>query len=100
MAVHVKIDLLNEFIKNLTNKLQPFGATNFQLKLTNKGPVVFEINPRFSGATPIRAAFGLNEIYIILSKIYNKKIKKNKLKYGAIIRYCDDFFIRNKDLIK
>ena len=100
MAVHVKNDLLNEFINNLTNKLQPFGATNFQLKLTNRGPVVFEINPRFSGTTPIRAAFGLNEIDIILSKIYNKKIKKNKLKYGTIIRYYDDFFIRNTDLIK
>ena len=44
------------------------GATNFQLKLTKKGPVIFEINPRFSGTTHIRSLFGLNEIDIILNK--------------------------------
>tara|TARA_B100001964_G_C14239316_1_gene604154 strand:- start:878 stop:1852 length:975 start_codon:yes stop_codon:yes gene_type:complete len=96
---HKKNKLLNEFINNITKKLKPYGPTNFQLKLTKSGPIVFEINPRFSGTTPIRAMFGLNEIDIILNQIYNIKIKKSKLKYGTIIRYYEDFFIKNKDLV-
>ena len=99
IAFHNKDLNLNDFIYKITKKLKPYGATNFQLKLTKSGPVIFEINPRFSGTTPIRAMFGLNEIDIILSKIYNLKIKKPKLKYGIIIRYYEDFYIKNKDLI-
>ena len=53
-------------LKKITSKLEPYGPTNFQLKLTKKGPVIFEINPRFSGTTHMRSLFGLNEIDIII----------------------------------
>jgi len=99
IATHIKNNSLNAFIKKITNKLEPYGPTNFQLKLTKKGPVIFEINPRFSGTTHIRSIFGLNEIDIILNKIYNLNIRKSNLRYGTIIRYYEDFFIRNKNLI-
>ena len=99
IATHIKNNSLNAFLKKITSKLEPYGPTNFQLKLTKKGPVIFEINPRFSGTTHIRSIFGLNEIDIILNKIYNLNIRKSNLKYGTIIRYYEDFFIRNKNLI-
>lgn len=41
--------------------LGPEGPCNVQLRLASQGPVCFEINPRFSGTTPIRARFGYNE---------------------------------------
>ena len=37
------------------------GSVNVQLRLTARGPVAFEVNPRFSSTTPIRAYFGVNE---------------------------------------
>jgi len=41
--------------------LRPIGPCNVQLRMTDRGPVCFEINPRFSGTTPLRAHFGFNE---------------------------------------
>jgi carbamoylphosphate synthase large subunit len=37
------------------------GPCNFQCKLTEKGPVFFEVNPRFTGITGVRAGMGFNE---------------------------------------
>lgn len=47
--------------EEITRVLRPEGPCNIQLRLTARGPVCFEINPRFSGTTPIRAEFGYNE---------------------------------------
>jgi carbamoyl-phosphate synthase large subunit len=42
--------------------LRPMGPCNMQFRLTDRGPVCFEINVRFSGTTPLRAFFGYNEV--------------------------------------
>jgi carbamoyl-phosphate synthase large subunit len=42
-------------------RLEVRGAINLQSRLTDRGPVVFEINTRFSGTTAARAVAGLNE---------------------------------------
>ena len=89
-----KTKIIENFIVEVTKKIKPFGPLNFQLCLTKKGPVIFEINPRFSGTTPLRANFGINEIQILLSSIENKKINKVQLKEGTIYRYFSDFFIK------
>lgn len=44
------------------------GPCNFQCKLTARGPVFFEINPRFTGITAARAAMGFNGVYAILCR--------------------------------
>jgi carbamoyl-phosphate synthase large subunit len=85
---------VDNYIKNITQKLNPFGPINFQLRMSNRGPVVFEINPRFSGTTPLRALFGVNEVEAVIKKIM--KIKDNnkyKKRYGVIIRYFENEFI-------
>ncbi len=42
--------------------LRPLGPCNVQLRLHDGKPVPFEINPRFSGTTAIRARLGFNEV--------------------------------------
>ena len=42
--------------------LETSGPCNVQLRLTQRGPVTFEINPRLSGSTAMRAHFGYNEV--------------------------------------
>ena len=43
------------------------GPCNVQSMLTDdRGPVCFEVNPRLSSTSPIRAAFGLNEVELLL----------------------------------
>lgn len=48
--------------ERIATALAPIGPCNIQLRMTRRGPVCFEINPRFSGTTAIRAQFGFNEV--------------------------------------
>jgi carbamoyl-phosphate synthase large subunit len=91
-----KFRIINKFISQVTKKIKPNGPLNFQLCLTQKGPLIFEINPRFSGTTPFRALFGLNEVEYLLNALEGKKQKKIKINEGVIIRYFEDYFIKNE----
>lgn len=61
---------LNDWVRRWTEALKPFGPANFQFRLRPDGtPVVFEINARFSGTTPLRALAGFNEVAMMLDRI-------------------------------
>lgn len=45
------------------------GPCNLQCKITEVGPVFFEMNPRFTGITAVRAAMGFNEVEAILRRV-------------------------------
>jgi len=51
-------DLLNKIAK----KLSLNGSINVQLRLSPKGPCVFEINPRFSSTVRFRDLFGFKDV--------------------------------------
>jgi carbamoyl-phosphate synthase large subunit len=46
----------------ITAALGPLGPCNVQLRIHHGDPVPFEINPRFSGTTALRARMGFNEV--------------------------------------
>lgn len=46
-----------------------FGPCNFQSRITEEGPFFYEINPRFSGGTGMRAALGFNEVEACLRRL-------------------------------
>ena len=67
---------------------------NFQLRVTERGPVVFEINPRFSGTTPIRALFGVNEVEAVVKKLTGAESDSEyKEKDGVVIRHFENYYI-------
>lgn len=85
-------------IVKVTEKLQPYGPINIQLRLTSEGPTVFEINPRFSGTTPLRMQFGLNEVEMLLQYLITKENPPKILpKHGVIIRYTEEYFVSAED---
>ncbi|MBT7040942.1 MAG: ATP-grasp domain-containing protein [Bacteroidetes bacterium] len=89
-----KTDEIDAYVRKLTLSLKPYGPINFQLRLTDRGPVVFEINPRFSGTTPIRALFGVNEVEAVINKFVGKKNGgEYKEREGIVIRYFENQFI-------
>jgi len=92
----IKNKKINNFISSVAKKIKPFGPLNFQLCLTRKGPVIFEINPRFSGTTPLRKLFGVNEIQIFLNSLEEKKIHQTRLKSGIVHRFYNDFFLKKE----
>ena len=89
-----KTEEIDEYIRKLTLSLNPYGPINFQFRLIDRGPVVFEINTRFSGTTPIRALFGVNEVEAIINRIMGTKTGSDyKEKYGVVIRYFENQFV-------
>ncbi|RPI79173.1 MAG: ATP-grasp domain-containing protein, partial [Desulfobacteraceae bacterium] len=58
---------IQDYVAKISQKLQPYGPCNFQLRLGQDGvPKLFEINARFSGTTYMRTLFGLNEVAYLL----------------------------------
>jgi len=53
---------INNLLCNLAVKINLAGSINVQLRLTEKGPVVFEINPRFSSTVLFRHMFGFRDL--------------------------------------
>jgi carbamoylphosphate synthase large subunit len=45
------------------------GPCNFQCRLAERGPMVFEINPRFTGISGVRAAMDFNAVDAVLRRM-------------------------------
>ncbi|MGB5981046.1 MAG: ATP-grasp domain-containing protein [Nonlabens sp.] len=75
------------------------GPVNFQYRIRNGEPVIFEINCRFSGTTPLRLIYGFNEVEAIVEfYVNNTSVIPPKLKTGTILRTFSDVLIGNEDL--
>lgn len=94
----VKNKLFEKKIKRWTEKLKPFGPVNYQFRLNKKkNPVVFEINARFSGTTPLRAIMGFNEVEMCIQKLaFNKDIIQPNIKDLTILRHWSETVIETK----
>lgn len=57
---------IQEFCEDLAKRLGSRGPLNIQLRVHDNNLYVFEIHPRFSGTTAIRASAGFNEPDILL----------------------------------
>ncbi|WP_310559561.1 ATP-grasp domain-containing protein [Flavobacterium sp.] len=53
---------ISQLLQNVAEKLNLIGSINVQLRLTSKGPVVFEINPRFSSTVRFRHLFDFKDV--------------------------------------
>lgn len=82
------------FIIPIAEKLNPDGPVNFQFRIYNGKPIIFEINGRFSGTTPLRHFFGFNEVEALLNYyLFNKEITAPVLRNGLVMRAWSDLFI-------
>jgi carbamoyl-phosphate synthase large subunit len=67
------------------------GSNNIQFRITEAGPKILEINPRFSGTTGIRASFGFNDVEMWIDEIkFNKSIHVPQIKTGFVLRYMHE----------
>lgn len=53
---------IEKILIEIAIRLELIGSINVQLRLTDKGPVVFEINPRFSSTVRFRDLFGFKDV--------------------------------------
>lgn len=83
-----------EYIRDIGDALQPLGSCNLQLRMGEDGkPYLFEINPRFSGTTYMRALFGYNEVEFIVRKVLGLDLCEMKPRAGRAYRYFEERLI-------
>lgn len=87
-------EIIYDYLKDITALLQPYGSTNYQLRMDHQGiPKLFEINPRHSGTTYMRTLFGFNEVIYILKNILEDKTISFDLKEGKAMRFYDEALV-------
>jgi carbamoyl-phosphate synthase large subunit len=70
------------------------GPSNVQLRRTERGPVAFEVNPRFSGTTALRALAGWNDVAAAVRHfLYHEPIAMDPPRPGRITRHWDEVFV-------
>lgn len=95
---HKKIQM---FCESLATKLGSVGPLNVQLRL-HKGVIyVFEIHPRFSGTSTMRADVGFNEPDVLLRNyLSNEQFGRLNYQYDvAVIRALEHVVIPIKDML-
>ena len=98
-AIFLKDASLEKFIIKVGKKLDINGPCNFQLRKTKKGPVIFEINCRFSGTTGSRSALGFNVANALMQKLFFKRPLKNlTFKEAYMFRYWNEIFAELKEV--
>lgn len=85
---------LTEYCEEVALVIGAKGPINFQCRVFNRKVYIFEINPRFSGTTSLRAMAGFNEPDILIRKyILKEKIDKITYKEGIILRGLEEKFV-------
>lgn len=78
----------------IVQALRPSGPCNVQLRLTARGPVAFEINPRFSGTTAMRAHFGFNEVEMAIRDFaLGEPVPAPVIRPGIALRFWDEVYL-------
>lgn len=91
----------DDIIITIAERLDPEGPVNFQFRIDDGKPVIFEINGRFSGTTPLRSFYGFNEVEAILKYyLFNKDFSQPQLRDGVVLRAWSDVFVENVYLQK
>jgi carbamoyl-phosphate synthase large subunit len=60
-AILVDDSAINQMLYTIATKLELIGSINVQFRMTSDGPVVFEINPRFSSTVGFRDKLGFQD---------------------------------------
>lgn len=69
-------------------------SSNVQLRIDHGVPKAFEINPRLSSTTSVRAHFGFNEPELILLELFESiKTYRKKQTYGSFVRSWEEHYL-------
>lgn len=75
--------------------LRPLGPCNVQMRMHHGRAVPFEINPRFSGTTPLRARMGFNEVDAALRHFVlgEPAPTLQGAESGLVLRYWNEVYV-------
>lgn len=85
---------IGAYAETIVGALNLRGPINVQLRLTERGPVIFEINPRFSSTTSARALFGFNEVEMaVRSFCLHEELPRPAITPGHLYRVIEDVVV-------
>lgn len=97
----IKHKEIQDFCEQFAGFLGSRGPLNIQLRLHRGEIYIFEIHPRFSGTTTMRADVGFNEPDILLRNfLFNDSFGKQNYQYDvAVIRAFEHVVVPIKDML-
>ncbi len=94
-AFVVRDSMLEDAVATAAEALGAFGACNFQLRVRDGVPYIFEINARCSGTTAARALAGFNEPKMIADYLLRGCLPKYEIQEISILRYWNELPVSN-----
>ena len=85
---------IKQYVTSVAEALKPFGACNFQFRLKNGEPCIFEINARHSGTTHSRTLAGFNEPLMVADYLLQGGSPQYKISEIAILRYWNELVVK------
>lgn len=85
-----------EYCRKISDILNLSGSMNIQLRLTDKGPQILEINPRFSSTVYMRHLMGFKDLVWTLNKAQGETLDLQAIKISEreIVRTFDAEFLK------
>ena len=85
---------IHKLLVRIGKSFKPRGVLNVQLRMTERGPIPFELNCRCSGTTAIRAHFGYNEPELLIRNyVFGEQLRTPKIKQGKAFRYWNETYM-------
>ena len=90
----------NAMCRKVAGALGVHGPVNFQFRVADGVPKIFEINARFSGTTPLRAQAGFNEVEMAIRHlVLGEPIAQPVPRKVAFLRYWNELMV-DRDRLK
>jgi carbamoyl-phosphate synthase large subunit len=97
-AFVVRDPAIETYVGEVADTLQPLGACNFQLRVRDGDPYIFEINARCSGTTHARSLAGFNEPRMIADYLLHGKEPKFEIRETVTLRYWQELLVPEEKL--
>lgn len=92
-------ETIESYAIRVTEAVGAFASCNIQLRLTGRGPVAFEVNPRFSSTTPVRAHFGVNEPEMAIREyVLGEDLTRVQARPGGMLRSWTELYLEADQL--
>lgn len=90
---------ISQYCEKVARAIGLVGPSNLQLRLTDRGPVIFEINPRFSSTESARAYYNFNMPEMCIRHfVLNEPLSRPETTTGYFFRVFDDVFVASEDV--
>jgi carbamoyl-phosphate synthase large subunit len=90
-------DVISEYAERVAKEVGAIHAINVQLKMREGAPTCFEINPRLSSTTSVRAHFGFNEPHLAVLDVQGKlEDSPIEVRLGRFTRYWQEHYLESR----